>query len=150
DPRAVPYLVDAYYKADSLKGTDHTITRGLVSTFRCEVLRGLGNNSDPAAAELLVKVLSPVSVEGTEEDRRMALDERIAAARALKNHPQARSTEALLLVLKNDKDVALRDCATDSLQACTGKDLPADFATWDDYLHRQAPSNGGVIAAEKK
>src|SRR5207248_2155349 len=36
DPRAVPYLLDAYYKADSLKGTDHGTTRSLVSTFRCE------------------------------------------------------------------------------------------------------------------
>jgi HEAT repeat protein len=151
DPRAVPALNEAYYKADSLMGSDHTITRGLVSTFRCEVLRGLGNNGDPAAADLLVKVLSPVRVEGTEEDRRLVLDERIAAARALKNYPQARSTEALVLVLKNDKDVALRDSATDSLEACTGKKLPADFATWDDYLHHQgAPNKGESIASEKK
>jgi hypothetical protein len=150
DPRAVPYLIDAYYKADSVKGTDHGTTRSLISTFRCEALRGLGNSNEPAAIDLLVKALSQAQVEGPEEDRRLVLDERIAAARALKNHPKVRSTDALLLVLKNDKDIALRDCATDSLQASTGKQLPADFATWDDYLHRQAQKNGDSIAVEKK
>jgi hypothetical protein len=150
DPRAVPALVDAYYKADSLLGGDHTITKGLVSTFRCEVLRGLGNNGDPSAAELLVKVVSQGAVVGPEEDRRLVLDERIAAARALKKYPQPHSTDALALVLKNDKDVALRDAATDSLVACTGKNLPADYATWDDYLHHQAPNKGESIAGEKK
>jgi HEAT repeat protein len=151
DPRAVSALVEAYYKADGLVGADHTVTKGLVSTFRCEVLRGLGNNGDPAAVDLLVKVLSQGSVEGPEEDRRLVLDERIVAARALKKYPQYRSTEALILVLKNDKDVALRDCATESLQACTGKNLPADYAAWDDFLHHQQPANkGDALAGEKK
>jgi hypothetical protein len=155
DPRAVHCLVDAYFKADSLKVNDHGLTRGLVSTFRCEVLRGLGNHgksgaASDEAAELLVKVLGQASVEGPEEDRRLVLDERLVAARALKSYPQTRSTDALVLVLKNDKDVALRDAATDSLQACTGKSLPADYGTWDDYLHHQQGQNGGAIAAERK
>ena len=155
DPRAVHALVDAYFKADSLKGNDHTITKGLVSTFRCEVLRGLGSHGQSGTAsdeavELLVKVLSQASVEGPEEDRRLVLDERLVAARALKSYPLTRSTDALVLVLKNDKDVALRDAATDSLQACTGKNLPADYTTWDQYLHQQAPNRGQAIAGEKK
>ncbi len=137
DPRAVPALVEAYYHAETLMGRDRTINRGLISTFRCEVLRGLGNNGDPAAADLLVRVLTQGSVEGASEDKRLVLDERITAARALKHYPQYRSTEALALVLKNDKDVALRDCATESLQACTGKNLPNDYAAWDDFLHHQ-------------
>ncbi len=155
DPRAVPVLVDSYYQADSMLGNDgrdHTVTKGLISTFRCEVLRGLGANGSPAAVDHLVRVLSQGEVKGPEEDVRMVLDERIAAARALKNYPNYRSTDALVLVLKNDKDVALRDCATESLQACTGKNLPADYAAWDDMLHHQpAPKNAGDnIAGEKK
>jgi PBS lyase HEAT-like repeat len=153
DIRAVPALIEAYYQADSLRGKDgrdHTVSKELISTFRCEVLRGLGNQGhtpagvtvsgvspDPIAIELLVRVLKQGQVKGPEEDVRMVLDERIAAARALKSYPQSASVEALLLVLKNDKDVALRDCATESLQACTGKKLPNDYATWDDYLHHQ-------------
>jgi HEAT repeat protein len=152
DPRAVHELVEAYYQADSLlgkDGRDHTVSKELISTFRCEVLRGLGNNGNPAAAELLVTVLNArAKVKGPEEDARMALDERIAAARALKHYPQYASVEALVAVLKNDKDVALRDCATESLQACTGKNLPADYAAWDDYVHHQTPN--GAIAGEKK
>ncbi len=155
DPRAVPALVESYYQADSLLGNDgrdHTVTKNLISTFRCEVLRGLGNNGNPAAVDLLVRVLSQGEVKGPEEDVRMVLDERIAAARALKNYPNYRSTDALVLVLKNDKDVALRDSAAESLQTCTGKKLPADYAIWDDFLHHQpAPKNAGdAIAGEKK
>jgi hypothetical protein len=160
DPRAVHYLVDAYFKADSLKGSDRTITMGLVSTFRCEVLRGLGNHGEAAAGgqdaaaaeavELLVRVLSQAPVEGPEEDRRLVLDERLVAARALKGYPQTRVTDTLALVLKNDKDVALRDAATDSLQACTGKKLPADYATWDEYLHNKRPAGSEGVVADKK
>jgi hypothetical protein len=155
DPRAVPALVEAYYQADSLLGNDgrdHTVTKGLISTFRCEVLRGLGNNGSPAAVDLLVRVLNQGEVKGPEVDERMVLDERIAAARALKSYPNYRSTDALVLVLKNDKDVALRDSATESLQACTGKKLPADYAAWDELLHHQAaPKPGGEpVAGEKK
>jgi hypothetical protein len=154
DPRAVPALIEAYYHADSLLGNDgrdHTVTKGLVSTFRCEVLRGLGNNGNPAAVDLLVRVLNQGEVKGPEQDQRMVLDERIVAARSLRNYPNYRSTDALVLVLKNDKDVALRDCATESLQACTGKKLPADYAAWDDLLHhQQAKGDGTAVAGEKK
>jgi HEAT repeat protein len=145
DARAVPALIDAYYRADSLTaGLDAKEAPHLISTFRCEVLRGLGNNGNPAAVELLVRVLNQGAVKGPEQDERLVLDERIAAARALKSYPNYRSTDALVLVLKNDKDVALRDSATESLQACTGKKLPADYAAWDEVLHHQpAPKGDG-------
>jgi HEAT repeat protein len=145
DARAVPALVEAYYQADSLRAAvDPKEAPHLISTFRCEVLRGLGNNGSPSAVDLLVRVLNQGETKGAEEDVRLVLDERIAAARALKNYPNYRSTDALVLVLKNDKDVALRDSATESLQVCTGKKLPADYAAWDDLLHRQpAPKNDG-------
>jgi hypothetical protein len=145
DPRAVPPLVEAYYQADSLRANlDPKEAPHLISTFRCEVLRGLGNNGNPAAVDLLVRVLHQGEAKGAEEDVRLVLDERIAAARALKNYPNYRSTDALVLVLKNDKDVALRDSATESLQACTGKKLPADYVAWDNLLHHQpAPQGDG-------
>jgi hypothetical protein len=154
DPRAVPPLIEAYYQADTLLGKGDPSARQLVSTFRCEVLRGLGNNGSPAAVDLLVKVLkqpSPDSHKEAVELVRMVNDERIAAARALRSYPQYSSTDALLLVLKNDRDPALRDCANESLQVCTGKKLPADYATWDEFLHHQpAAKNGEAIAGEKK
>ncbi len=153
DPRAAPALLEAYYQADSLTaGLDAKEGPHLISTFRCEVLRGLGNNGSPAGVDLLVRVLNQGAVKGPEEDERLVLDERIAAARALKSYPNYRATDALVLVLKNDKDVALRDSATESLQACTGKNLPADYAAWDDLLHHQpAPKDAGTaVAGEKK
>lgn len=150
DARAAPALVEAYYKADSLLGSDRTITKGLVSTFRCEVIAGLGKVGDPSSVKFLAERVSEPTAVGAEEDKRLALDERIAAARALRNFPQYQSTEALALVLKNEKDIALRDCAHESLQACTGKKLPADYAAWDDFLHHQPANKGEGIAGEKK
>jgi hypothetical protein len=156
DPRAVQHLVDAYYQVTSLRGKDgrdHTVSEDLISTFRCEALRGLGNNDNPDAVKHLVLVLKQGQVKGPEEDVRRVLDERIAAARALRNHPQYASIEALLGVLKNDKDVALRDCATESLQACTGKQLPGDYAAWDSYvqtLPKPNSPNDPIAGSDKK
>jgi hypothetical protein len=141
DPRAVPALVDAYYAASNFKAENATV-------LRCQALTGLGKVGDPAGAELLVRVLRQGPVEGPEEDRRRALDERIAAARALGHFPQYQATEALVGVLKTEKDVALRESAAESLQACTGKKLPADYQTWDDALH-QPPGPGEGLAAGK-
>jgi hypothetical protein len=51
------------------------------------------------------------------------------------HHYQA--TEALYSVLRAEKeDVALRDCAHESLQVCTGKHLPPDPKAWDELLHQ--------------
>jgi hypothetical protein len=156
DPRAAPALIEAYYKADTLltndRSADPNQAKELISTFRCEVLAGLGKIGNPAAVTFLAKRVSEPSAVGPENDMRRALDERIAAARALKSFPQYQSTEALLSVLKTEKDVALRDCAAESLQACTGKKLPADYAAWDDFLHHQEGTNKdeGIAAGKKK
>ena len=112
----------------------------LINTFRCEVLRGLGNNSsNPTAVDLLVRVVTQPPPDKKEAPFKVQLvmDERMAAARSLAHYPQYNSTEALLTVLKKDQDIALRDVATASLHTCTGKELPPDYAAWDDYLHHQ-------------
>ena len=63
------------------------------------------------------------------------LDVRMAAARALGHFHEAQATDALVLVLKNDKDLALRDRAHESLQTATNLKLPPEAAAWDEALH---------------
>src|SRR5262249_25543324 len=75
--------------------------------------------------------------EGTQRERQQTLDVRLAAARALGNFNHHQATEALVAVLRADKeDVALRERAHLALQASTGQTLPPDAKTWDEFLGR--------------
>jgi HEAT repeat protein len=76
DPRAVEALKEAYYRAGDFNPETATI-------LRCQALDALGATGQPAAVELLVKVIKEPPVEGAAEDKQAKMDERIAAARAL-------------------------------------------------------------------
>lgn len=39
-------------------------------------------------------------------------------------------------MLRTDQDVALRNRATESLRTITGKELPADYEAWADFLNK--------------
>jgi hypothetical protein len=131
DPKAVEGLKQAYYAAGSFNPETATI-------LRCQALDALGATGQPAAVELLVKVVKAPQDEGAAEERQAKMDERIAAARALGNFKQVQATEALADVLRTDQDVALRDRAVESLHSITGKDLPADYQAWSDFLNQPA------------
>jgi PBS lyase HEAT-like repeat len=129
DPRAVKGLEDAYYKASTYPGeTAHAI--------RVQAITALGNTKNPEAVPILIRFLKQKPVEGSEQEKRENLDERIAAAHALGNFNQYQATEALAVILKSDRDVALRDSAQESLKTITGKDLPAEYAAWEEFLHQ--------------
>jgi hypothetical protein len=138
DPRAADALIAAYYAADKYRttsGDDIKYSGEMAGTLRCQSLRALGRQGDPKAVEHLVTVLKQPPARGAETDKQMVMDERIAAARALAKFHDPRGEEALLNVMKSEKDVALKDCAHESLQAATGKKLPADPDTWANELH---------------
>lgn len=129
DPRVVPGLVEAYYRADSF-------TPELATVIRCQALTALGQVGHPSAVDLLARVVREPPVEGTETEKQQTMEVRIAAARALGSFKHYQATEALLRVLQQEKDVALRDRAHESLQAVTGKKLPADYKAWEEFLHQ--------------
>ncbi|MCI0455957.1 MAG: HEAT repeat domain-containing protein [Gemmataceae bacterium] len=129
DPRAVQGLVDAFYQASSFSPETTTV-------LRCQAVTALGKTGNPAAVELLARVVREPPAEGTEQEKQQTLDVRIAAARALGNFSQQQSTEALVRVLQTEKDVALRDRAHESLQLVTGKELPPDAKAWEDFLQQ--------------
>jgi HEAT repeat protein len=129
DPRAADGLRDAFYAADQFVPETATV-------IRCQALTAVGQIGNPAGVELLARVLREPPREGTEAERQQALDVRLAAARALGHFHHYQATEALYTVLRGEKeDVTLRDCAHESLQACTGQNLPADPKAWDEFLH---------------
>lgn len=128
DPRVVEGLKEGYYRASAYNPDTASI-------LRCAALEALGQVGDLSGVELLVKVLREPPTEGPEQDRQLKADERTAAARALGHFKHYSATSALVYVLESEKDVALRNRANESLQACTGKDFPPDAKIWADYLN---------------
>jgi hypothetical protein len=139
DPRAVDILKDAYYRANAF-------TPEQVSILRCRILEALGETGNPAAVDLLVKVLREPPVDGPDVDKQQKLDERTSAARALGHFSHYQATAALAEVLRNEKqEVALAQTAHQSLVQATGRNLPPDPQQWNDLLSK--PAVGGNQSA---
>ena len=133
DPRAVQGLVSAFEAAPkSFPGAPDT-----ANILQCEALKSLGETKNPAAIDLLVRVVREpaVATEVTEQEKQQWRDRHVAAVEALGHYPQYQSAEALLYVMQTEKDVAVRNRAHESLQAATGKHLPADAKAWDELIH---------------
>jgi HEAT repeat protein len=162
DPAAVQVIEAAYDQAGTMSPESGSLLQAgyapkegmfqpsQTSVLRCQALLSLGQTGDPKAVDLLVRVLRQPPVEGTEEEQKLTMDEKIHAARALAHFKgDPRVTEALLAVLRDEKHIALRDRAHDSLQQVTGKKLPNDFKAWDKALHQTDPSEPDKKAAEE-
>lgn len=139
DPRVVRGLEDAFYNTTAF-------APDIATRIQCQSLLALGETGDPEAASFLIKILGEPPAEGSLFAQQRN-DRCIAAARALGNFKDLKTTEALAEVLKNNKeDLALRDRATESLQTATGKDLPADYQAWNGFLH---PQDAKSLAEQK-
>lgn len=141
DPRAVQALLTAFGAAAERFPPD------TATIIQCQALHALGETQSPGAVDLLVRVVReprPAS-DVTEQEKQQSLDRRTAAARSLGNFKEGPSVEALVYVLQNEKDIALKDSAHDSLVKATGKDLPKDPQAWQDYLAKEQskPDTGG-------
>jgi hypothetical protein len=145
DPRSTDALIAAYYAADKYRTTHGEVIKypvDMAAMLRCQSLDALGRQGNPKAAEHLITVLKQPPARGAEIDKQMVMDERIAAARALAKFPDPQAEQALLNVMKTEKDIALRDRAHESLQVATGKKLSADdVQAWENVLHPSGPQN---------
>jgi hypothetical protein len=141
DPRAAKGLEEAYYRASNFNPETATV-------LRCQALRAMGDNGNPIVVDTLVRALREPPVEGPDADRQQKLDERVAAARSLSRFQHYKAASALVEVLKNEKDVALRDTAHESLVTATGKHLPPDPKAWNEYLEhpdQQMPNDSALV-----
>jgi HEAT repeat protein len=135
DPRATTGLIDAFYAAGSFAPDTCT-------AIRCSAMSELGKTHNPASVELLARVVKEPPAEGTELEKQQSLDVRIAAARALGNFSHYQAMDALVTVLRTEKDVALRDRAHESLKLATGKNLPADAQVWQQAIYETQTTDG--------
>jgi hypothetical protein len=135
DPAAVDILKDAFLAPINFGDKNPVV--------RMAALRSLGSTGDPKASQVLVQAMlyDPT------------LDVRVAAAEGLGDFQSAEVTTALLKVLRDQKDqkeLALRNQASQSLAKITGKkDMPADAEKWDGYF-RQLAANGNVPPKEPR
>jgi HEAT repeat protein len=141
DPRAADALKEAFFTASGFAPDTTTL-------LRCQAISALGRTGNPAAVDLLVRVVREPPADGTELEKQQSLDVRIAAARALGRFNQPQSVQALASVLHTEKDIALRDRAHESLQLVTGRKLPADAKEWDEVV--QAAANGTTADDQSK
>jgi hypothetical protein len=133
DSRAAQALLDAYERASYFQRERPETT----AVIRCQALAALGVNGNPAGVDLLIDIVKAPPTVGYDKDQQQDLDQRIAAARALEHFPQYRAADALVSVLRSERDsVALRNRATESLQEMTGEQLPPDAQAWADFLHK--------------
>lgn len=143
DPRALPILEKAYFDPQPF-------TADMNAMIRQQALASLKDNGNPQVRVVLIRAArqpnaAPVS---SPTERQQVLDERLAAVKALGNYPQYDSVETLVHILETEKDVALRDCAHESLRAATKRDLPNDPRLWRELIVRgdvQAPPQPNLI-----
>jgi HEAT repeat protein len=131
DPRIVEPLIQAYYESTNFNPDT-------VVAIRTQALDALGAIRQPQAFPVLLRVVKQPPMQGAALDREMNTNERIIAARALANYPQLVSAQALVELLRKEQDPGLRNAATESLRAMSGKNYPADVQAWDDYMKRSS------------
>jgi HEAT repeat protein len=133
DPRAVEALKAAFYDGHFDKYPPE-----IASVLRIHVFNSLGQIGNPDGIEPIVKTLkSPPLASRSEAEKQLNLDERLAAASALARFKSSAATDALVQVLRTERDVALHNRAHESLQAATGKKLPAEAKAWEDLLYSE-------------
>jgi len=126
DARAARILEDAYQQP-KLPFTPEN--NGMI---RKEALVALEKMTNDESRHLLIRVARQPGppLDANLEDRQQTQDEKIVAIRALGKYKQTECKEALMHVMRTEKDIALRDRALASLEECTGQRWPAPREAW--------------------
>jgi HEAT repeat protein len=131
DPRALQIIEKAYFDPQPF-------TQEMNALIRQQALAALEKNGNPEVRLVLIRAArqpNAVAISSPTE-RQQILDERIAAVRALGRYSQYDAVDTLVHILETEKDVALRDCAHESLKKVTQRDLPEDGRAWRELLAR--------------
>lgn len=136
DPRAARVLEEVYQlPIRRPKSSDDRVlffTQDTNNFIRKEALVGLEKLGNEESRHLLIRVARQPgpSLESSLEDRQQTQDEKIVAIRALGKYKQQECVDALVYILRSEKDIALRDRAHQSLEESTAKRWPAQREAW--------------------
>jgi hypothetical protein len=139
DPRAVDGLTAAFY-ASTVYPSD------LATRLQVQVVTALGETRQPAAEPFLVNLVQErPKLEGSDQEKQQNLDVRLAATRSLGHFTDPRGREVLQAMLKEEKDIALRDVAQDALHVSLGIRKPLiDFKSLTDLFYTPDPPDTEV------
>lgn len=148
DPRAARILEEVYQQParnPDLPTQQHSLpfTPDNNNMIRKEALVALENMRDEKARHLLIRVARQPGppADASQVDAQQTQDEKIVAIRALGKYRQQECADALVYVLKMERDVALRDRALSSLEEMTGRKYPAAFEAWQGEEIRPQPNS---------
>lgn len=119
DPRAFQALQEAFYAPANAQARDPVV--------RIAAVQGMARSGNPNAVPILAEVVV----------RDPSRDVRLAAADGLGRFQNADAANALVKVLKEERDIALRHKANESLKQITGKQLPPQADQWEAYLQQR-------------
>ena len=131
DPRAVKALTDAFYAPSNVADRNAVV--------RVAVIQAMAKHKDPSTVQTLVEAMT----------HDPARDVRLAAADALGEFQSSEATAALVRTLREEKDLALRHVANQSLQQITGRELPPDPDAWEAYLSNPSSPPPSVAQQER-
>jgi hypothetical protein len=141
DPRAADII-------RSVTEQNLTYSAELSNLIRQEALKALAETGQPVAVRRLIEVAKEPPAEGSAQDKQEVLDRRLTAIRGLGKYNYPEATDTLVVILRTDKDVAVRKRAHESLQSATGKELPPNPQAWAEYLHPEMRRPGEALARE--
>jgi hypothetical protein len=142
DPRAADILDQVYLQPLPFPSD----INGMV---RQQCLTSLAETGGPIALKRLILVAKEpqASEKAPEAVKQETLDRRLAAVRGLAKFKDPEAAATLAYLMKSEKDIAMKDRAHESLQACTGKHLPPDSPQWSALIQPAMPSapSTGVV-----
>lgn len=127
DPRAARGLQDAYYQADDFAPY-------LSNMIKQHALTALGKTESKEGKLLLIQVAQAGAKERNPGEQTMTNDQRLAAIRALANYKDPEVAKTLVHIMRNERDVAMRERTNQTFKAITGKRLPEDPQALDKML----------------
>lgn len=130
DPRALQVLEKAYFDPQPF-------TSDMNALIRQQALASLEKSGNPEARHILIRAArQPNAPISSPAERQQILDEKLVAVKALSRFQSYDAVDTLVYILENEKDVALRHTAHESLKSATNRDLPQDPNAWRELLAR--------------
>ncbi len=131
DPRVVDPLSEAFYSSGSF-------APDLALRIQTQAIHALGQVRQDKAEQFLIRLVKEKPRgEGSDQDRQQIMDVRLAAIRALGHYEDAAAVQALQSVVQGEKDIALRDCANESILLASGQRPPLiDLSPVGDFFNQ--------------
>ncbi len=131
DPRVVDPITEAFYSSG-------TFSPDLALRLQIQAINALGQVHQAKAEQFLVQLVrEKPRGEGSDRDKQEIMDVRLAAIRALGQYQDATAVQALQSVAQGQKDIALRDCANESILLASGHRPPLiDLSPVQDFFNQ--------------